>query len=132
MMTETNYRLSLLLTYARKELRELVRVDKMSPDDRAKLFDELSAIFVRRLLGELSSDENTAYSKSNRDTPRAVSLRSHRFDLYFTNVESAVIVREGMAEALLGAILVTVATVWAYILPGNLAVAIAVGVSLLT
>ncbi len=42
-----------------------------------------------------------------------------------------IIVREGMAGALLGAILGTVATAWAYILQGNLAVAIAVGVSLL-
>ena len=36
-----------------------------------------------------------------------------------------------MAGALLGVILGTVATVWAYILQRNLAVAIAVGVSLL-
>jgi len=36
-----------------------------------------------------------------------------------------------MAGALLGAILGTVATVWAYILQGNLAVAMAVGISLL-
>ena len=42
-----------------------------------------------------------------------------------------IIVREGMAGALLGAILGTVATAWAYVLQGNLAVAIAVGLSLL-
>lgn len=42
-----------------------------------------------------------------------------------------VVWREGMAGALLGSILGMVATVWAYILQGNLPVAIAVGVSLL-
>jgi Mg/Co/Ni transporter MgtE (contains CBS domain) len=41
-----------------------------------------------------------------------------------------VILREGMAGALLGAILGTVATGWAYTLQGSLAVASAVGVSL--
>ncbi|MBD0394491.1 MAG: magnesium transporter, partial [Microcoleus sp. C1-bin4] len=41
-----------------------------------------------------------------------------------------VILREGMAGALLGAILGTVATGWAYTLQGSLAVALAVGVSL--
>ncbi len=107
-MRETNYQLSSLPTYARKELRELVQVDKMSPDDRAKLFDEVPAILVRRLLGELSSTEPEATAQLLK-----------------------IIVREGMAGALLGVILGTVATVWAYILQWNLAVAIAVGVSLL-
>ena len=32
-------------------------VDKMSPDDRAKLFDELPAAVVRHLLGQLSPEE---------------------------------------------------------------------------
>ena len=35
-------------------------VDKMSPDDRAKLFDELPAGVVRRLLGQLSPQERQA------------------------------------------------------------------------
>ena len=35
-------------------------VDKMSPDDRAKLFDELPATLVRRLVGQLSSAEREA------------------------------------------------------------------------
>ena len=42
-----------------------------------------------------------------------------------------VIVREGIAGALLGSMLGVVATVWAYFLQKNLSVAIAVGVSLL-
>ncbi|MDB9513003.1 magnesium transporter [Kamptonema animale CS-326] len=42
-----------------------------------------------------------------------------------------VILREGMAGALLGSILGLVATVWAYVLQGNLPVAVAVGTSLL-
>lgn len=35
-------------------------VDKMSPDDRAKLFDELPATLVRRLVGQLSPAEREA------------------------------------------------------------------------
>jgi magnesium transporter len=35
-------------------------VDKMSPDDRARLFDELPAKVVRRLLGQLSPTERQA------------------------------------------------------------------------
>jgi magnesium transporter len=42
-----------------------------------------------------------------------------------------IVFREGMAGALLGSILGIVATFWAYLLQGNLPVAIAVGVSLL-
>ncbi|OCQ95532.1 magnesium transporter [Oscillatoriales cyanobacterium USR001] len=42
-----------------------------------------------------------------------------------------VVLREGMAGALLGSILGIVATVWAYLLQGNLPVAMAVGISLL-
>lgn len=42
-----------------------------------------------------------------------------------------VVLREGMAGALLGSILGLVATVWAYVLQGNLPVAVAVGSSLL-
>lgn len=41
-----------------------------------------------------------------------------------------VIVREGLAGALLGGILGTIATVWAFLLQNNLEVAIAVGISL--
>ncbi|MDF0554265.1 magnesium transporter [Kamptonema sp. UHCC 0994] len=42
-----------------------------------------------------------------------------------------IILREGMAGALLGSILGIVATLWAYVLQGNLPVAMAVGISLL-
>ena len=42
-----------------------------------------------------------------------------------------VILREGLAGALLGSILGIVATIWAYVLQGNLPVAMAVGISLL-
>ena len=119
-MTETNYQLSLLPTYAPKELGELVQVDKMSPDDRAKLFDKLPAILVRRLLGKLRSTEREA-------TAQLLGYEASTAG----RMPMKIIVRQGMAGALLGVILGTVATVWAYILQGNLAVAIAVGVSLL-
>ena len=49
---------SLCEKFKRQEVLDIV--DKMSPDDRAKLFDELPAILVRRLLGQLSPTEREA------------------------------------------------------------------------
>lgn len=46
---------ALIDKFKRQEVIEIV--DKMSPDDRAKLFDELPAKVVRRLLSELSQGE---------------------------------------------------------------------------
>lgn len=44
--------------FKRQEVLEIV--DKMSPDDRARLFDELPAKVVRRLLAQLSTPERRA------------------------------------------------------------------------
>ena len=49
---------ALLQEFKRQEVLDIV--DKMSPDDRAKLFDELPAKIVRRLLAQLSSGERQA------------------------------------------------------------------------
>lgn len=49
---------SLCEKFKRQEVIDIV--DKMSPDDRAKLFEELPAAVVRRLLGQLSSTERQA------------------------------------------------------------------------
>jgi len=46
---------SLIEEFKRQEVLDIV--DKMSPDDRARLFDELPAKIVRRLLAELSPKE---------------------------------------------------------------------------
>ncbi|NEP09481.1 MAG: magnesium transporter [Symploca sp. SIO1A3] len=46
---------SLIEEFKRQEVIDIV--DKMSPDDRARLFDELPAKIVRRLLAELSPKE---------------------------------------------------------------------------
>jgi len=46
---------SLIQEFKRQEVLDIV--DKMSPDDRAKLFDELPAKVVRRLLSQLSLEE---------------------------------------------------------------------------
>ncbi|MCG9884683.1 MAG: magnesium transporter [Cyanobacteria bacterium] len=48
----------LIEDFKRQEVLDIV--DKMSPDDRAKLFDELPATLVRRLVGQLSSAEREA------------------------------------------------------------------------
>lgn len=73
---------SLCEKFKRQEVIDIV--DKMSPDDRAKLFDELPAILVRRLLGELSSTEREAtaqllgYEASTAGrimTPEYISLK---------------------------------------------------------
>ncbi|MGB3513595.1 MAG: magnesium transporter [Microcoleaceae cyanobacterium] len=49
---------SLCEKFKRQEVIDIV--DKMSPDDRAKLFEELPAAIVRRLLGQLSPAERQA------------------------------------------------------------------------
>ncbi|MGL6282215.1 MAG: magnesium transporter [Microcoleaceae cyanobacterium] len=49
---------SLCEKFKRQEVIDIV--DKMSPDDRAKLFEELPAMVVRRLLSELSPIERQA------------------------------------------------------------------------
>jgi magnesium transporter len=73
---------SLCEKFKRQEVIDIV--DKMSPDDRAKLFDELPAILVRRLLGELIPREREAtaqllgYEASNAGrimTPEYISLK---------------------------------------------------------
>jgi len=51
---------SLCEKFKRQEVLDIV--DKMSPDDRAKLFDELPAKVVRRLRAELSPQEREATS----------------------------------------------------------------------
>jgi magnesium transporter len=49
---------ALIQEFKRQEVLDIV--DKMSPDDRAKLFDELPAKIVRRLLAQLSAKERQA------------------------------------------------------------------------
>ena len=49
---------ALIQEFKRQEVLDIV--DKMSPDDRARLFDELPAKIVRRLLAQLSSGERQA------------------------------------------------------------------------
>jgi magnesium transporter len=49
---------SLLEEFKRQEVIDIV--DKMSPDDRARLFDELPAKVVRRLLEQLSPEQRQA------------------------------------------------------------------------
>jgi magnesium transporter len=48
----------LIEDFKRQEVLDIV--DKMSPDDRVKLFDELPATLVRRLVGQLSPTEREA------------------------------------------------------------------------
>lgn len=49
---------ALIEEFKRQEVLDIV--DKMSPDDRAKLFDELPASVVSRILAQLSSEERKA------------------------------------------------------------------------
>lgn len=74
----------LLAEFKRQELLNIV--DQMSPDDRAKLFDELPAKVVRRLLEQLSPNERRAtalllgYRPGTAGrimTPEYVSLPKH-------------------------------------------------------
>ena len=55
---DTDTQENLLAEFKRQEFREIV--DKMSPDDRARLFDELPATVVTRLLDQLSPEERRA------------------------------------------------------------------------
>ena len=54
----TEVQQSLIQEFKRQEVLDIV--DKMSPDDRAKMFDELPAKIVRRLLSQLSPKERQA------------------------------------------------------------------------
>jgi magnesium transporter len=49
---------ALIQEFKRQEVLDIV--DKMSPDDRARMFDELPAKIVRRLLAQLSPNERKA------------------------------------------------------------------------
>ena len=55
---ESTVQQSLLEQFKQQEVRDIV--DRMSPDDRARLFDELPAKIVRRLLEQLSPEERQA------------------------------------------------------------------------
>lgn len=75
---------ALLAKFRRQEFLNIV--DQMSPDDRARLFDELPAKVVRRFLEQLSPEERTAtalllgYKPDTAGrimTPEYVSLREN-------------------------------------------------------
>ncbi len=81
---------SLCEKFKRQEVLDIV--DKMSPDDRARLFDELPAKIVRRLGSELSPQERQATalllgyeseSAGRMMTPEYISLKE-----YFTVAQS--------------------------------------------
>jgi len=55
---DTSVQYALIEEFKRQDVRDIV--DKMSPDDRVRLFDELPAKVVRRLLAQLSPDERQA------------------------------------------------------------------------
>lgn len=55
---ESSVQQALIEDFKRQEVIDIV--DKMSPDDRARLFDELPAKVVRQLLAELSPNERKA------------------------------------------------------------------------
>lgn len=55
---DTSVQQSLIEEFKRQDLIDIV--DKMSPDDRVRLFDELPAKIVRRLLEQLSAQERQA------------------------------------------------------------------------
>lgn len=75
---------SLIEDFKRQDVHNIV--DKMSPDDRARLFDELPAKVVRRLLQQMSSEERQATSlllgyeadtAGRIMTPEYASLKEH-------------------------------------------------------
>lgn len=75
---------SLVEDFKRQDVIDIV--DKMSPDDRARLFDELPAKVIRRLLQHLSPEERQAtnlllgYEADTAGrimTPEYVSLKEH-------------------------------------------------------
>ncbi|MEA5464485.1 magnesium transporter [Leptothoe sp. PORK10 BA2] len=55
---DTSIQQVLVEDFKRQDVIDIV--DKMSPDDRARLFDELPAKIVRQLLGQLSAQEREA------------------------------------------------------------------------
>ncbi|MBE9108576.1 magnesium transporter [Nodosilinea sp. LEGE 07298] len=55
---DTSIQQALIEDFKRQDVLDIV--DKMSPDDRARLFDELPAKFVRSLLAQLSPQEREA------------------------------------------------------------------------
>lgn len=75
---------TLIEEFKRQDVLDIV--DKMSPDDRARLFDELPAKVVSRLLAQLSSEERQAtalllgYGAGTAGrimTPEYISLKEH-------------------------------------------------------
>lgn len=75
---------SLVEKFARQDVLDIV--DRMSPDDRARLFDELPAKVVRRLIKQLSPAERQAtnlllgYDPDTAGrvmTPQYISLKEH-------------------------------------------------------
>jgi magnesium transporter len=75
---------SLIEDFKRQDVIDIV--DKMSPDDRARLFDELPAKVVRNLLTQLSAQERQATSlllgyeagtAGRIMTPEYISLKEH-------------------------------------------------------
>jgi magnesium transporter len=75
---------SLVEEFKNQEVRDIV--EKMSPDDRARLFDELPAKIVRRLLKQMSPSERQATSlllgyepdtAGRIMTPEYISLKEH-------------------------------------------------------
>lgn len=73
---------SLIEQFKQQEVRDVV--DPMSPDDRARLFDELPAKVVRRLLEQLSPEERQStalllgyeeYTAGRIMTPEYISLK---------------------------------------------------------
>lgn len=75
---------TLIEEFKRQDVLDIV--DKMSPDDRARLFDELPAKVVSRLLSQLSSEERQAtalllgYEAGTAGrimTPEYISLKEH-------------------------------------------------------
>lgn len=55
---DSNVQQALIEEFKHQDIQDIV--DKMSPDDRARLFDELPAKVVRRLLNQLSPIERQA------------------------------------------------------------------------
>jgi magnesium transporter len=75
---------SLIQEFKRQEVLDIV--DKMSPDDRVRLFDELPASVVSRILAQLSPEERQAtnlllgYGENTAGrimTPEYISVKAH-------------------------------------------------------
>jgi magnesium transporter len=81
---DLNIQQALIAEFKKQEFRDII--DQMSPDDRARLFDELPAKVVTRLLDELSTEERKAtamllgYKPDTAGrimTPEYISLKEH-------------------------------------------------------